>query len=204
MKKSELISLIKEVLQDMTSKIKEDNIHGEGTQRQFVINLAKKLGGYISISDIADALGLTNDDVRNNYARLIRYFSNKNNDFEKVVPEVPFRSAAIYKYVGADMTPKQIDMAEKKFEEEKKFKAAMPYFYPIRKQIPGKGRIPVAWLRLRRDADPKEYVAMLPQTNKYYLDTIPFADNPGKGQKILSSEQFKELAEKLKQNGDAL
>lgn len=174
------------------------NLHGdERTQRQFVIDLAKKIGGYISISDIASALDRTNDEIAGNYARLIRHFGNKDNEFVKVVPEEPFKSAAIYQYVGKDMTDKQIDIEDKKKEELIKFKNAMPYYYAIRKKIPNKGRQTIAWLKLRKDENPTEYSKMLNFTDKYFLDTVPFADNPGRKFKIINKDLFKSIIEKI-------
>lgn len=198
--RSYINTTVRNIIMERVNNDDSTNLHFDSrTQRQFVIDLAKKLGGYITLSDIATALGVTNDDVKDNYGRLIRYFNNRENDFVKVVPEVPFRSAAIYQYVGADKSERQLDLSTKKEEELKKFQESLPYYYNIRKRHVNQGLITVAFLRIRRDENINDYINMLPTSDLYYLDKTPFVDNPGKKFKILGAIQFQELCDKLRQ-----
>jgi hypothetical protein len=152
------------------------NLHGdERTQRQFVIDLASQHPfGLISLSDIAEALETTRDDVRDNYARLIRYYANKS-DFEKIVPEVPFHSAAIYQLVSraqsAPISPDQLNKI--KHEEELKYKGTTGVFYAVSTDSSTQ-HITLGYLNLRDDEDVNKYKQMMPAEQDVYGEKFTF------------------------------
>ena len=129
---SELRTIIREEISRIVTEKGSGNLHGDDrTQRQYLIDLANKNPDkIISLTIIADALGKTKDEVRDTYARQIRYYNNKDNDFVKIVDEVPYHSCAIYRLVGEEpLTSRQLSQI--KFEEAKRFDKYNGVFYPI-------------------------------------------------------------------------
>lgn len=188
------------------------NLHGdERTQREFIISIASENPfGLISISDIADKLNTTRDAVRNSYARLIRFYSDRS-DFEKIIPEVPFKSAAVYQLVSrAKSAPIDKTTLEKiKREEEKKYGNTTGVYYSIytysKKDT---NPIKIGYLNLREDDDIREYQKLLPKKQDIYGETYYYAINDKqmsrlsdeKKDKIITPEQFKEFIKKEFEN----
>ncbi len=178
------------------------NLHGdERTQRQFVIDLAKSNPfGLISISDIADALDTTRDAIRNTYARQIRFYADRE-DFDKIISEVPFRSAAVYQLVGREhsvpLTKQQLDAVKK--EEEQKYADTTGVFYSIYTWTKEQENpFVIGYLNLREDENVKEYANKLPKEQDIYGDIYYYAINPkkmtrlpeDKKDKIITPDQF--------------
>lgn len=200
--------LIKKILLEKLSLSDPGNLHGdERTQRQFVMDLASENPfGLISISDIADKLNTTRDAVRNSYARLIRFYADRS-DFEKIIPEVPFRSSAVYQLVSrAKSAPiDKITMEKIKREEEKKYGNTTGVYYSIytysKKDT---NPIKIAYLNLRDDDNIKEYQKLLPKQQDIYGETYYYAINDKKmtrlpeekKSKIITPEQFSEFIKK--------
>lgn len=186
----------------------ESNLHGdERTQRQFVIDLASQHPfGLISISDIADALSTTRDAIRDNYARQIRYYADKE-DFDKIISEVPFRSAAIYQLVAREKSaPLSKQQLEKiRDEEEKKYDDTTGVYYSIYSWTKGdRNPINLAFLNLREDDDVKKYKSKLPKQQDIYGDIWYYEISDKKMKrvpddrkdKIIASDQFDAFVEK--------
>ncbi len=169
MKLHELRKIIREVITEVTIKERlrigdESNLHGdERTQRQFVIDLASQNPmGIISISDIASALNTTRNDIKDTYARLIRYYADRD-DFEKIIPEIPFKSSAIYQLVSRSKSaPISKQALEKiKDDEELKYKQTTGVFYPLFVRTPRRSHL-LALINLRDSDKIKDYEKLLP------------------------------------------
>jgi len=152
----------------------DSNLHGDDrTQRQFVIDLASQHPfGTISISDIAEALNTTRAEVKDNYARLIRHYDDRE-DFTKIVSEVPFHSAAIYQLTArahsAPLSKEQLNKVRS--EEERKYADTTGVFYSIyRWTKEDTNPMSIAYLNLREDDNVKEYAAKLPKQQEIYGD----------------------------------
>lgn len=186
----------------------ESNLHkDERTQRQFVIDLAAENPyGLISISDVAGALNTTRDAIRNNYARQIRYYADKD-DFTKVVPEVPFRSAAIYQLVShsksAPLSRQQLDKIQD--EEELKYKKTTGVFYPVYMRQKNESRsVLVGLLNLRQSDDVREYQKLLPPPQEIDGDVFSYSIGDKKmnrvpenlNAKIIPKNDFPEFVKK--------
>lgn len=151
------------------------NLHGdERTQRQFVIDLASKNAmGIISISDIADALDTTRDQVQSYSRRMYLDSHRADDDFIKLVDEVPFQSAAIYQLISraksAPLSKQQIDVVKR--EEEKKYDATAGEYYSIyfwsKNNV---NPITVGYLNLRDDEDVRKYQKLMPKQQNIYGD----------------------------------
>ena len=132
MKKDYLRKIIREEIHRIIERTGV-NLHGsEDSQRAFVMQLAKKHGGYISASLIAYTLGITRKQLQQTgYAKRIyndKY--RKTDDFERVRESVPFQSEAIYKLVGTP--PDSIETLDKFADMETKlYKKTEGIFYPI-------------------------------------------------------------------------
>jgi hypothetical protein len=208
MNKSELIQIIKEELNSILSdgaKLSADdpnNLHGDDrTQRQFVIDLAKSNRNIISISDISRALGVTNAEIYNTYSRLIRKYSNKENEFQVIIPGQPFRYEAIYEYVGSDKSDDEKPSKEELIKVGSElYKAAQTVYYSINRHDPKLGSRPVAFLGLRADEDARPYASMLPKESGYELRGIgdPETGTINKKWKVFFADKFKEKCEQLK------
>lgn len=187
------------------------NLHGdERTQRQYVIDLANSNAmGLISLSDIADALNSTRDEVRNSYARIIRHYEDKD-DFVKVVPEVRFHSSAIYQLASRaksnPLSTQQLNQA--KSEEEKKYKDTISVYYPIYTYQKGYSNpIVIAYLSLKPGDKVDQYKKMIPAQTEYYGDimyykisNIPTKKEPSPDKQIVTSDDIKEFGNKLREN----
>jgi len=208
-----LSNLIPKYIKNLISELRltpdsESNLHkDERTQRQFVIDLASENPyGLISISDIADALNTTRDAIRNNYARQIRFFANKD-DFTKIVTEVPFRSAAVYQLVShsksAPLSRQQLDKIQD--EEELKYKKTTGVFYPVymRQKNVGKSTL-MGLLNLRQNDDVKLYQQLLPAPQVIEGDVYTYSINDKKmnrvpetlNTKIIPKNDFEAFVEK--------
>ena len=175
---------------------------GEGTQREFVIDLAKKNPlGLISISDIATALEATNIDVKDTYGRLIRYFNNRENDFVKVVPEVPFRQSAIYQLIDyhnkTPLTKGSQEYNDAIQDEKQKFLAIRNgLFYGVKRpdRITGGEKI-IGWVHLEPWEDPTVVEKELPPglTMSDHFET----KQPKWGQEI-SRKKLAEIIKRVK------
>lgn len=174
------------------------NLHGdERTQRQFVIDLASQHPfGLISISDIADALNTTRDDIRDTYARQIRYYADRD-DFEKIVPEVPFRSSAIYQLVSrAKSAPlSRNELEQIKDEEELKYKKTTGVFYPLFMRSSGRSHL-VGLINLRDSDKIKDYEKLLPPPEDIDGDVVSYNILNKKMKNIPTSLQNAEIIPK--------
>lgn len=202
------IFLVEKYISEKLAVDDPNNLHGdERTQRQFVMDLAAQNPfGLISISDIADALDTTRDAIRDNYARQIRFYADRE-DFDKVISEVPFRSAAVYQLVSrarsAPLSKQQMEQIKK--EEEKKYDDTTGVYYSI--YVWSKGDInplTIAYLNLRDDDDINKYKKMLPKQQVLYGELYNYRINdkkiarvPEKDEdKIITPEQFKQFIKK--------
>lgn len=136
-KKTVVVEIAKKVIRSLINeRLKIDspgNLHGDTrTQREFVMDIAKQHPyGIISLSDIAVTLGTTNNAITNTYGRLIRDFGNKEEykkDFVKIIPEQPFRSAAVFQLRYKDRLTDE-ERRKAAMEEMKKYKIANGIYY---------------------------------------------------------------------------
>jgi hypothetical protein len=155
-------------------KIGAMNLHGTNeTQRSYILNLAKKLGGYISIGDIANDLGVTHKTINGNYSRLICHYSDKENDFRKIIEEVPFVSGAVYQLV-TEPPPSPEELIRIELREQEIYKRTTGVFYSVHLSPKLNPQVPlVAWLNLTKLDNLKTYIDMLPEDIRgdFYFST---------------------------------
>lgn len=210
MKLHELKKIINEVIADVLMEARlhvgdEGNLHGdERTQRQFVMDLAAQNPmGLISISDIANALDTTRDSIRDTYARQIRYYADRE-DFDKVISEVPFQSAAVYQLVSrensAPLTKQMKDEILR--HQEKLYSDTTGVYYSIYMWTKNEiNPIKIGYLNIRDDDNIEKYKNKLPKQYKVYGEMQYYAISDKKitrlpknlEDKIMSPEDFNEF-----------
>jgi len=182
-----LVELKKYIRKEITKLIREkrlrvgdeNNLHGdERTQRQFVMDLASENPmGLISISDIANALNTTRDAIKDTYARQIRYYEDRD-DFVKVIPEIPFRSAAVYQLVSraksAPLSKQMKDEILKK--QEQLYSDTKGVYYSVYTWTKNDSNpITIGYLNIREDDDINKYKRKLPKQQNVYGETLYYA-----------------------------
>ncbi len=146
---------------------------GNESQRDHVLDLAKKLNGIISISDIAADLGVTNKEIYGNYSRLLYHNNTRENDFRKIVDEVPFHSAAIFQLVTEPLLSEE-EIQKCIEREEITYKKTSGLFYSVHLSPKLNPRMPqLAWLNIPKSDSVKDYVNMIPANirNDYFVQT---------------------------------
>jgi hypothetical protein len=181
----------------------ETHLHSTGeSMRKFVVDLAKKNNGTLSLSDIALALNTTNDKVQS-YSRRMYVDASKGEkqDFEKIIPEVPFQQNAVYRLVDyRDRIPIETDAALRnklEQEERKKFQMVNPneIFYNVVRSSGWKEGDVVGWIRTDKDTPKDELEKKLPDGLR--LSYEPMETQPKYG-KELNLDKLMEIVRKVK------
>ena len=206
MNKSEIFSLIQEVIQEELDEFAKrapvghpSNLHGsEESQRDWVMRAAAK-NGWISAAWIAEELGIPRQMINHwGYIKRIgRDPSRAEQDFVKVVQDVPFQHGAIYQLLGTPpLSPEEIEQVMAR--EESLYKKTQGVYYAVFLSPNINQSMPLlGWLNLQKGEDPTPYKEMIPKDLRgdYVFSKKPLEKGPKETDTILNKDTWKEFVQ---------